>query len=166
MKRISLTQHLIEQQREHNTSPAELRLLIEVVARACKTIAVAVGKAYRAACETRIDGVGTNLSFLQALLKHKAFANNRVNTRFIENHIAELVASAAAAHPHLFFETTTEGAGAAAVGVTGVHNHALGATQLQHGQPHRRQRLRLLLHRLRDLCVFETRQRIFAQPQV
>ena len=44
MKRISLTQHLIEQQREHNSIPAELRLLIEVVARACKTISHAVGK--------------------------------------------------------------------------------------------------------------------------
>ncbi|MBC7416368.1 MAG: class 1 fructose-bisphosphatase [Herminiimonas sp.] len=44
MKRISLTQHLIEQQREHDTIPAELRLLIEVVARACKTISHAVGK--------------------------------------------------------------------------------------------------------------------------
>jgi fructose-1,6-bisphosphatase I len=44
MKRISLTQHLIEQQRLHNSIPAELRLLIEVVARACKTISHAVGK--------------------------------------------------------------------------------------------------------------------------
>ncbi|MES2538870.1 MAG: class 1 fructose-bisphosphatase [Pseudomonadota bacterium] len=44
MKRISLTQHLIEEQRLHNTIPAELRLLIEVVARACKTISHAVGK--------------------------------------------------------------------------------------------------------------------------
>ena len=44
MKRISLTQHLIEQQREHDSIPAELRLLIEVVARACKTISHAVGK--------------------------------------------------------------------------------------------------------------------------
>jgi fructose-1,6-bisphosphatase I len=44
MKRVSLTQHLIEEQRLHNTIPAELRLLIEVVARACKTISHAVGK--------------------------------------------------------------------------------------------------------------------------
>ncbi len=44
MKRVSLTQHLIEQQRLHNTIPAELRLLIEVVSRACKTISHAVGK--------------------------------------------------------------------------------------------------------------------------
>ncbi|CAN5204425.1 class 1 fructose-bisphosphatase [soil metagenome] len=44
MKRVSLTQHLVEEQRMHNSIPAELRLLIEVVARACKTISHAVGK--------------------------------------------------------------------------------------------------------------------------
>ncbi len=44
MKRISLTQHLIEQQRQHNSIPAELRLLIETVGRACKTISHAVSK--------------------------------------------------------------------------------------------------------------------------
>ncbi len=44
MKRISLTQYLVEEQRTNNSIPAELRLLIEVVARACKTISHAVGK--------------------------------------------------------------------------------------------------------------------------
>jgi fructose-1,6-bisphosphatase I len=44
MKRVSLTQHLIEEQRLHNTIPSELRLLIEVVSRACKTISHAVSK--------------------------------------------------------------------------------------------------------------------------
>src|ERR1044072_5525816 len=44
MKRISLTQYLIEEQRLHKNIPAELRLLIEVVARACKTISHSVGK--------------------------------------------------------------------------------------------------------------------------
>ncbi len=43
-KRISLTQYLVEQQREHGHISAELRLLIEVVARACKAIAIAVNK--------------------------------------------------------------------------------------------------------------------------
>lgn len=43
-KRISLTQHLIEQQRLHHKIPSELRLLIEVVGRACKHISHAVGK--------------------------------------------------------------------------------------------------------------------------
>jgi fructose-1,6-bisphosphatase I len=44
MKRVSLTQHLVEEQRLNHTIPAELRLLIEVVARACKTISHSVGK--------------------------------------------------------------------------------------------------------------------------
>lgn len=44
MKRISLTRFLVEEQRLNNNIPAELRLLIEVVARACKTISHAVGK--------------------------------------------------------------------------------------------------------------------------
>ena len=43
-KRISLTQYLVEQQREHGHIPAQLRLLIEIVARACKRIAIAVNK--------------------------------------------------------------------------------------------------------------------------
>jgi len=44
MKRVSLTQYLVEQQREHGLIPSQLRLLIEVVARACKHIAIAVNK--------------------------------------------------------------------------------------------------------------------------
>jgi fructose-1,6-bisphosphatase I len=42
--RISLTRFLIEQQREHGQINANLRLLIEVVARACKRISIAVNK--------------------------------------------------------------------------------------------------------------------------
>ena len=42
--RISLTRFLIEQQREHGQINANMRLLIEVVARACKRISIAVGK--------------------------------------------------------------------------------------------------------------------------
>ena len=43
-KPISLTQYLIEQQRGPAQLPAQLRLLIEVVARACKRIAINVNK--------------------------------------------------------------------------------------------------------------------------
>ncbi len=43
-RRVSLTQYLVEQQRKHGRISAELRLLIEVVARACKSIAIAVNK--------------------------------------------------------------------------------------------------------------------------
>ena len=44
MKPISLTRFLIEQQRDQGLINADLRLLIEVVARACKAISIAVGK--------------------------------------------------------------------------------------------------------------------------
>jgi fructose-1,6-bisphosphatase I len=44
MKRISLTQYLVEQQREHGHIPSQLRLLLEIVARACKSIAISVNK--------------------------------------------------------------------------------------------------------------------------
>ena len=41
--RISLTRHLLEEQRAGHINP-DLRLLMEVAARACKRISVAVGK--------------------------------------------------------------------------------------------------------------------------
>ena len=43
-RRVSLTQYLVEQQREHGHLTPPLRLLIEVVARACKRIAISVNK--------------------------------------------------------------------------------------------------------------------------
>ncbi|MGE5385401.1 MAG: class 1 fructose-bisphosphatase [Betaproteobacteria bacterium] len=44
MRRITLARYLIEQQRETGVIPADLKLLIEVVSRACKAISVAIGK--------------------------------------------------------------------------------------------------------------------------
>ena len=43
-KKISLTRYLVEQQRVDGHIPSQLRLLIEVVARACKSISQAVNK--------------------------------------------------------------------------------------------------------------------------
>ena len=43
-KNISLTRYLVEQQRVDGLIPGQLRLLLEVVARACKRIALAVNK--------------------------------------------------------------------------------------------------------------------------
>jgi acetyl/propionyl-CoA carboxylase alpha subunit len=61
-----------------------------------------VRRAYRALCECRIEGVPTNLGFLQALLRHPAVAANDVDTGFVERHAAELIA-AVAGHPRRFF---------------------------------------------------------------
>jgi fructose-1,6-bisphosphatase I len=44
MRRVTLTRYLIEAQRERGLVCADLRLLIEVVSRACKGIAIAIGK--------------------------------------------------------------------------------------------------------------------------
>ena len=43
-ERVSFTRYLVEQQRDHGRIPPQLRLLLEVVARACKRIALAVNK--------------------------------------------------------------------------------------------------------------------------
>ncbi|MBE7458905.1 MAG: class 1 fructose-bisphosphatase [Zoogloeaceae bacterium] len=44
MRRITLMQYLIEQERQKDWINADLRLLIEVVSRACKAISIAIGK--------------------------------------------------------------------------------------------------------------------------
>ncbi|HET9189775.1 MAG TPA: fructose-bisphosphatase class I, partial [Rudaea sp.] len=44
MKSVSLTRFLIEEQRDKGHINSDLRLLIEVVARACKRIAISVGR--------------------------------------------------------------------------------------------------------------------------
>src|SRR5690606_10688076 len=44
MKRKTLTQYLVEQQRQERAVSAEVRLLIETVARACKAISYNVAK--------------------------------------------------------------------------------------------------------------------------
>ena len=49
MSRVTLSRYLIEQTRSHHT-PADLRFLIEVVARACKAISHQVSKGALGAC--------------------------------------------------------------------------------------------------------------------
>lgn len=65
--------------------------------------AALVRKAYRALCETHIDGTATNLAFLKNLLLHPDVAANRVHTRFIEEHVAEFIDPASTAHPAFHF---------------------------------------------------------------
>jgi acetyl/propionyl-CoA carboxylase alpha subunit len=52
----------------------------------------AAAKAQRALAECRIEGVATNLPFLQALLAHPDVRAGRVHTRFVEERIGELLA--------------------------------------------------------------------------
>jgi acetyl/propionyl-CoA carboxylase alpha subunit/acetyl-CoA carboxylase carboxyltransferase component len=64
----------------------------------------AVNKAYRALCEFKIDGLATNIPFLQNVLIHPAFAKAKIHTTFIDEHLAALLEPAASAHHRLFFE--------------------------------------------------------------
>lgn len=60
-----------------------------------------VRKAYRALCETRIEGLATNLQFLQRLLLEPGVVGNRVNTRFVDERIAGLLEPNGVIHPAL-----------------------------------------------------------------
>ncbi len=53
-----------------------------------------ISKAKRALKECSIEGIDTNLFFQRTLLDHPALAANKVHTRFIEEHAAELTADA------------------------------------------------------------------------
>jgi acetyl/propionyl-CoA carboxylase alpha subunit/acetyl-CoA carboxylase carboxyltransferase component len=64
----------------------------------------AVKRAYRALCEFKVEGVSTSLGFLQSLLSHPDFAANRLYTRFIDDHIAQLNGTSGSVHRRLFFE--------------------------------------------------------------
>jgi acetyl-CoA carboxylase carboxyltransferase component/acetyl/propionyl-CoA carboxylase alpha subunit len=89
----------------YTTSPRFDSLLAKLIAYSpSNDFADAVAKAYRALCEVRIEGVATNIGFLQSLLKHPAFAANQIYTRFIEDHLGELIGGANSPHRRLFFE--------------------------------------------------------------
>jgi len=94
----------------YTTSPAFDSLLAKVITHSCShDFAEVVAKTYRALCEFRIEGVATNINFLQNLLRHSDVVANRVSTSFVETRIGELLADDATPHRRLFFE----GAGAA-----------------------------------------------------
>jgi len=71
----------------------------------------AVRRAARALSEFRLEGVATNISFLRSLVAHPAFAANDVTTRFVEEHVAELV-KPIAAHARYFAGVVAQDAAA------------------------------------------------------
>ncbi|MDO8377957.1 carboxyl transferase domain-containing protein [Phenylobacterium sp.] len=75
----------------------------------------AVAKAHRALSEFKIVGAPTNIGFLQSLLAHPAVAVGEVHTRFIEETMGELAATAEA--PKLYFEAAASGGVAKRAGV-------------------------------------------------
>ena len=86
----------------YRTSPAFDSLLAKVIAHSSSdNFTDVVQRAYRALCEFRIEGVATNIGFLQNLLCNPAVESNDVDTTFIERHANELTAGDSG-HPRLF----------------------------------------------------------------
>lgn len=97
MKSVTLTQYLIEQQREKGAVSAELRLLIEVMARACKRISNAVSKG---ALGGVLGAAGTENIQGEAQKKLDVIANEvLVEANDWGGHLAAL-ASEEMEHPH------------------------------------------------------------------
>ena len=94
----------------YTSNPNFDSLLAKLIASSVSAdFASAVTRARRALSEFRIEGVATNVGFLQALLEHPDFAANRLYTRFVEEHIAELVAAASSTHRQLFIAAASAG---------------------------------------------------------
>ncbi len=75
------------------TSPAFDSLLAKLIAHSpTGSFEDVIARARRALSEFRIEGIDTNIGFLQKLLEHPEFAGNGTYTRFIDDHVAELTA--------------------------------------------------------------------------
>jgi acetyl/propionyl-CoA carboxylase alpha subunit len=96
----------------YRTSPRYDSLLAKLIVHArAGGLPELAARAYRAACEFRIEGVATNLPVLQNLLRLPLFLEAAFDTRFIERHAAQLVADAG--HQRLFHEAPVRGGAAA-----------------------------------------------------
>ena len=78
----------------YETSLSFDSLLAKVVGHAPSTdFNDAIARTSRALAEFRIEGVDTNIDFLQSILAHPDFAAGNVHTRFVDEHIADLGAA-------------------------------------------------------------------------
>ncbi len=98
----------------YTTSPSFDSLLAKLIGSSPSSdFSDVVTRTYRALCEFKIEGVATNIPFLQSLLRHPAFVNNQIYTCFVEDHIAELVQ--ADHHQRFFFHTDAAQSGTPAL---------------------------------------------------
>jgi acetyl-CoA carboxylase carboxyltransferase component/biotin carboxyl carrier protein len=75
----------------YETSPSFDSLLAKVIGHSpSSNFADAVARTSRALSEFRIEGIETNIPFLQNVLTHEDFAAGSIYTRFVDDHISEL----------------------------------------------------------------------------
>jgi acetyl/propionyl-CoA carboxylase alpha subunit/acetyl-CoA carboxylase carboxyltransferase component len=68
-------------------------LLAKLIAHVpCGSYPDALARAYRALCECQIAGIETNIPLLQNLLRHPDVLAHRIDTRFVEQHLRDLLA--------------------------------------------------------------------------
>jgi acetyl/propionyl-CoA carboxylase alpha subunit/acetyl-CoA carboxylase carboxyltransferase component len=100
----------------YRTSPRYDSLLAKVIAHSASDhFLEAVNRCYRALSEFRVEGVQTNISFLQSLMQHPAFRAAELSTDFLDRHMAALVGAEATAHQRRYVEAAPV-ASAATVG--------------------------------------------------
>ena len=88
----------------YTTSPHYDSLLAKVIGHAPGGLADALTRTDRALSEMRVEGVATNIPLLQALLQHPEVRAGRLYTRFLDDHVGELLEAQNEAHRRLFFE--------------------------------------------------------------
>ncbi len=113
------------------TSPSFDSLLAKVIAHSpSPDYAAVVGRARRALGEFRIEGVATNIGFLQALLDRPEVVANDITTSFIEDN-AEALVDATATIDRRYFSSAPEAPAAPGLAGVKVSNDPLAV--LQHG---------------------------------
>jgi acetyl/propionyl-CoA carboxylase alpha subunit len=80
------------------TSPNYDSLLAKVIVRG-PTLAETAARSSRALHEFRLDGVETNIPLLRAILARPEVSDGRATTRFLEDHLGEVLADAALLKP-------------------------------------------------------------------
>ncbi len=88
----------------YTTSPHYDSLLAKVIGHASGEFTDALTRTDRALAEMRVEGVATNIPLLQALLQHPDVRAGELYTRFLDDHLGELLAAQKEAHRRLFFE--------------------------------------------------------------
>lgn len=85
----------------YTTNPAFDSLMAKLIVHSDVDYPAVLRRAYRALCEFRLEGVPSNLKFLQSLLQHPQVQSNEVTTAFIETHAAALI-STGDTHPQRY----------------------------------------------------------------
>jgi len=91
----------------------------------------AIARTSRALSEFRIEGVDTNIGFLQSILAHEDFATGNIDTRFVDNEMTGLATSSALPR----FVVPAAGAPSAGAPADGASQAGAGESQQDAGGP-------------------------------